>query len=203
MKTLILALFFIFGCTHGFANNNENKLIGRVVKNLDLDKYEGEWFEIARVPNSFQKKCLKNVTATYGEDAKNKLVTVTNKCEKNDGSQVVANGRARFNSNFKKTKGALEVTFVKLVGNWIFKFVSGNYWVINLGSDADYGFSVIAEPSLKMAWILSRSSSLSKTKLKSAAKSLSDFGYDPCELIMTVQDNGNEKQNTKLCDFLK
>ncbi len=64
------------------------------VPRVDLERYVGRWYEIARYPNRFQKDCARDTTAEYALRPDGRL-RVTNRCTKADGSAVVAVGVGR------------------------------------------------------------------------------------------------------------
>ena len=66
----------------------------RVVPNVDYQRYTGTWFEIARLPNRFERRCARDVTATY-VPRNDGRVTVVNRCRRADGSTDEATGVAR------------------------------------------------------------------------------------------------------------
>ena len=66
----------------------------RAVSELDIDRYAGQWHEIAHLPVSFQKQCVGEITANYGL-RRDGRISVTNACRKVDGERVVAEGVAR------------------------------------------------------------------------------------------------------------
>src|SRR4051794_17202877 len=104
-----------------------------VVPSLDLQRYAGRWFEIARYPNRFQKNCVSDTTAEYALRPDGKI-TVENKCHKSGGEPIVAKGTAKVaDANGPNSK--LKVTFL-----WPFY---GNYWVIGL--DPDYKWAIVGD----------------------------------------------------------
>jgi apolipoprotein D and lipocalin family protein len=115
-----------------------------VVTNLDLGRYLGKWYEIARFPNRFERNCA-GVTAEYSLNPDD-TIKVVNTCHKGapDGPVDVAEGKATV-----VAPGKLEVTFVP----WL-PFAKGDYWVLHV--DAAYSFAVVGEPSGKTGWILAR-----------------------------------------------
>lgn len=116
------------------------------VNELDLDRYQGIWYEIARLPNGFEKD-LNNVTATYLNQPNGKI-SVLNKGAKPDGKVKSAKGRA-WRPN-KDRPGRLKVSFF-----WPF---SGDYYVLKL--DADYQYALVGSPSRKYLWLLARESEI-------------------------------------------
>jgi apolipoprotein D and lipocalin family protein len=116
----------------------------RVAPRVDLPRYSGKWYEIARLPNRFQKDCASDTTATYSLRPDGKI-TVLNECRTAEGRPKSAKGTARLASaTGPNTK--LRVTFF-----WPF---SGDYWIIDL--DPEYRWAVIGEPGRKYFWILGR-----------------------------------------------
>jgi apolipoprotein D and lipocalin family protein len=154
----------------------------RVVKSVDLARYCGTWYEIARLPNRFQKECVSDVTATYTllEDG---TVGVVNRCRKANGEISQAEGKARRKSA-EDPPSKLEVRFAPPFLS-IFPFVWGNYWIIDLAPD--YTYAVIGEPSREYLWILSRTPVLGGDVYSAILERIRDQGYDLTALVMTKQ----------------
>jgi apolipoprotein D and lipocalin family protein len=151
----------------------------KVVKNVDLKKYAGLWYEIAKIPNSFQNHCKSGTTAQYKlrEDGK---IEVINSCIDEDGEKDVAEGIAKIADESLNAK--LEVSFVRILGISLFW---GDYWIIGLGEN--YEYAVVGTPSRKYGWILSRTPKLADEKLKETFEILKSQGYDPNKFEMTLQ----------------
>jgi apolipoprotein D and lipocalin family protein len=153
------------------------------VESIDLERYQGRWYEIARLPNSFEEGCV-GVTAEYAFKRKTRRfneLSVTNRCYKNDfdGKLSVANGRARVYVDSPTSK--LKVTFVP----WFFIF-AGDYWVIEIPDD--YRYAVIGEPDRKFLWILAREKTMAERDLQGVLERLeSKHGYNPDDLYFTPQ----------------
>jgi apolipoprotein D and lipocalin family protein len=151
-----------------------------VVEHVDLSRYVGTWYEIARLPNNFQKKCLSNVQATYTllEDGD---IEVVNRCRGVDGTVSEAKGRAKLaNTDGPNTK--LKVRFAPAFLSFL-PFVWGNYWIILLAPD--YSYAVIGEPGREYLWILARAPSIEKETLDSILAQLKNTGYDLSRLLYT------------------
>lgn len=174
MKTIIIIVMF----TASIAAQ-ENK-IPSAVDNVDLSRYAGLWYEIAKIPNRFQKSCIKNVKAEYSLN-KDGSIAVKNSCVEEDGEINIANGTARIAD--KKTNAKLEVSFVSIFGWNLFW---GDYWIIGLADD--YSYAVIGHPEKKYGWILSRTQSLTEDKMKEAFTILEKSGYKKSDFKMTLQD---------------
>ena len=115
-----------------------------VVPYVDLNRYTGTWYEIARYPNSFQEGCVgSKATYTLRDDGK---ISVLNECYDKafDGRIKSAKGKAWVVD--KVTNARLRVSFF-----WPF---SGDYWIVDLGKN--YEYAVIGHPKRKYLWILSR-----------------------------------------------
>lgn len=95
----------------------------QTVPSVDLDRYLGKWYEIARYPNGFQKACAGSVTATYSHRDDGQI-SVLNECRKADGKTKAAKGRAKVPDPAVPSK--LRVTFF-----WPFY---GDYWILDLGA---------------------------------------------------------------------
>jgi apolipoprotein D and lipocalin family protein len=168
----------------------------KTVPSVDLNKYSGQWYEVAAIPQSFQKKCVKNTMAQYEIEKETGYVKVLNTCTEANGNIKVAEGRAQVVDTTSNSK--LKVTFVKII-NWVFTF-GGDYWVIGL--EKDYKWAVVGAPNADYAWILSRTQSLPKSEYVKANQILKDNGYDTCQILTSIQDTGLQSR-TPLCEFVK
>ena len=144
------------------------------VDHVDLRRYAGKWYEIARYPNRFQRNCQSDTTAVYTlrDDGK---VQVVNSCREKDGKVTTARGTAKVVD--KKTNAKLKVTFF-----WPFY---GDYWVIGL--DPDYQYAIVGEPSRKNLWILSRTPGLEEATYQEVLRLVETLGYQPGKLQKTNQ----------------
>lgn len=145
-----------------------------VVDSVDLQRYAGKWYEIARYPNNFEEGCA-GVTAEY-TPMPNGRISVLNTCIEGslDGEARVISGSARA---VDETNARLKVTFF-----WPF---SGDYWIIELGEEYDY--ALVGEPQRELMWILSRTPQLDQAIFDGILERLPDYGYDPDRLIMVPQ----------------
>lgn len=112
------------------------------VDSVDLARYAGTWYEVALLPNRFQRQCASDSQANYKLDGER--VRVINRCRRVDGSVEEIEGKARVVAGSSNSK--LEVSFF-----WPFW---GDYWIVAL--DPDYKHVLVGEPSRKYAWLLSR-----------------------------------------------
>jgi len=154
-----------------------------VVPSVDLDRYMGTWYEIARLPNRFQKQCAGEVSATYSLLADG-TVKVVNRCRKENGEFAEAEGQAkRADKDQPNTK--LKVRFAPAFLSFL-PFVWGDYWIIYL--TPDYTCAVIGEPSREYLWVLSRTPTMAPNALQAALASAKQQGYYLADLVMTRQE---------------
>ncbi|MEY8800358.1 lipocalin family protein [Leisingera sp. XS_AS12] len=146
---------------------------------LDLSRYLGKWYEIARFPNDFEKGC-EGVTAEYSALPEGRI-KVVNTCRKGapDGPAESAEGKARV-----VAPGILEVNFVPWLS--FLPFTWGDYWVLDV--DDDYRVAVVGTPNGKQGWILARSPEISAEQLSEAKSVLRGNGYDIRALKMVPQN---------------
>ncbi|MES9852921.1 MAG: lipocalin family protein [Candidatus Thiodiazotropha sp. L084R] len=175
LKPLVLITLFTFTVVvFVFAKDLQEM---ETVSQVDLNLYQGSWYEIARLPNRFQDQCAGNVTANYKQlDDGN--IEVINRCLDDQGRMDEAQGVARIIN--KSTNAKLEVSFVSLFGWNLFW---GDYWIIGLGDS--YEYAVIGTPNRSYAWVLSRSDHVIPEQWQLIQQVLLQSGYDPNELVMT------------------
>ena len=168
---LLLSLFFTFSCT----NTNSQMLDKTTVKELDLNRYLGTWYEIARFPHSFEKNMV-GVTATYSlrDDGK---IRVLNQGYKNtlNGELSVAEGKAKIPD--PSEPGKLKVSFF-----WIFY---GDYNVLEL--DENYQYVMIGSSTDKYFWILSRTPQMSPETYEMLLEKARKRGYNLDKLVKVPQ----------------
>ena len=153
-----------------------------VVPEIDIQRYMGTWYEVARLPNSFQSDCDGNVTATYSL-LDNGDIEVLNQCRKLNGDTSRAVGLAR-RAGDNAPSSKLKVRFAPAFLSFL-PFVWGNYWVIDL--DPDYRYAVVGEPDRRYFWILSRTPTLDEGTMRHILDRAEQQGYDLSELIRTRQ----------------
>jgi len=170
----LVVTFYFMSITWAQEMQNEPK----VVKNVDLRKYAGLWYEIAKIPNRFQKHCKRGTTAQY-KLLENGKIEVINSCIDKDGEKDASEGIAQIVDVSSNAK--LEVSFVSILGINLFW---GDYWIIGL--DSNYEYAVIGTPTRKYGWILSRTPKLSDEKLKETFEILRSQGYDTNKFEMSV-----------------
>lgn len=172
MKWLIVLLpvmFLLQACSSSYAPLD-------TVDSVDVNKYLGKWYEIARLPNRFQEDCF-CATAEYSIIDEQTLKVVNSCREENfDGELDQVDGKAFIVEGSNNSK--LKVQFF-----WPFK---GDYWIINL-DEKDYQYAVVGTPSRKYLWILAREKEIESGLLKSLISDAENKGFDISQLIISPQ----------------
>lgn len=181
MKKKIISIINLALLIMACSSPQENNLPQLVtVKQVDLKKYIGLWYEIARIPNSFQVQCAYGTTAEYKIDDDGDIIVV-NSCYDDEGKIDVAEGLAKVVD--KKTNTKLEVSFFSILGIRPFW---GDYWIIGL--DDNYQWAVVGTPSRKYGWVLSRAPSLPDSTMKNIFKLLKSQNYSPDDFELSRQN---------------
>jgi len=167
---IVVTLIFLAACSGG----NYPPL--DVVDKVEIDKYMGKWYEIARLPNSFEEGCF-CITAEYSVIDETTL-RVVNSCREDsaDGELDQANGKAFVVEGSNNAK--LKVQFF-----WPFK---GDYWIIELDQE-NYDWVVVGSPSRKYLWILARTPKIDENLLNSLLDKASQKGFDISKIIYPDQ----------------
>ncbi|HYQ56546.1 MAG TPA: lipocalin family protein [Draconibacterium sp.] len=147
-----------------------------VVKELNLQRYLGTWYEIARYDHRFERG-LVGVTANYSMRPDGKIKVVNSSYKKTlDGEYTEAVGKAKI-PDPENEPAKLKVSF--------FWFFYGDYYVLEL--DEDYQWAVIGSSSDNYLWILSRTPQLAPEVYNELLQGIEDRGYDISKLIKVKQ----------------
>ncbi|MGZ8292938.1 MAG: lipocalin family protein [Telluria sp.] len=149
------------------------------IASLDVPRYMGTWYEIAKFPNRFQRKCVSNTRATYAALPDGK-VEVANRCREADGADRVATGVARQVGG--PTSPKLKVRFAPAILSFI-PMVWGDYWVVDL--DQNYQLAAVSEQKREYLWILSRTPTVDKATYDALLARLAAQGLDVGKLEPT------------------
>ena len=189
MKKNIFAVFFCLYSLTAVAGNAAPGNDGQpangtlsTIAALDIPRYMGTWFEIAKFPNWFQKKCTGGTKAEYSLK-KDGRVQVNNRCRLASGEMSEAIGEAR--QIGPATSPKLEVRFAP---EWLsfLPFVWGDYWVIDL--DEHYQLVAVSEPKKEYLWILARTPNIDPNAYQNLLARLAQKGFDLGKLEVTKQD---------------
>lgn len=185
LRTLILS---IVGCslisigTSQVSAQPVNQSV-QTIATLDVPRYLGTWYEIAKFPNRFQNKCLSHTKAVYSAKADGNL-RVLNSCKTAGGETSEVEGAAR--QIGAKDSPKLQVRFAP---EWLsfLPLVWGNYWVIDL--DPQYQVAVVSDPKREYLWILSRTPQLDPKVYEGVLQRLKQQQFDLQKLELTSQKN--------------
>ena len=167
----ILTLIFLGLLFTACSSKNPNL---QTVQKVQLDKYLGTWYEIARYEHFFEKDC-KNVSANYSM-LDDETIKVINRCTNiltNEKKEALGRAYAVDNTNSK-----LKVSF--------FRPFYGDYWIIIL--DEKYDYVVVGTPTREYLWILSRKPQLDEKIKNEILQKLPTLGFDTSKLIWTIQE---------------
>ena len=168
-KVLLALLAVLVGC-------QTSNLPLKVVEEVDLDRYAGRWYEIASIPQRFQRGCVATA-ATYTLLPEGRI-RVENECrnESFDGDIRRVEGVAWLKDP-SESNAKLQVQFF-----WPFY---GDYWIIEL--DRDYRYAVIGHPSRDYLWILSRSRTMDPAVYEMLLERIEERDFDVDRLNLTAQ----------------
>ena len=168
-KSLILiCIMFLFT-----ACSSKNPPL-QTVEKVDLERYLGTWYEIARYEHFFEKDC-KNVSANYSI-MNEETIKVINKCTKiqtNEKKEAIGRAYA-----IDETNSKLKVSF--------FRPFYGDYWVLIL--DENYEYAVVGTPNREYLWILARDKKLPLKIQNDILEKLPSLGFDISKLLWTMQE---------------
>ena len=149
------------------------------VQSLDLDRYLGTWYEIARLPMRHEPADYTDITATYSLQADGK-VRVDNRALDGNGELQESVGEATIVPGSGNAK--LEVTFLPEGLRWI-PFTKGDYWVLRV--DDAYRTALVGSPNRKYLWLLARTPMIDAATRRSFLDTAVQEGYDLGDLIET------------------
>lgn len=148
----------------------------QAVPSLDLPRYMGRWYEIAKFPNRFQADCVSDTSAEYRLQPDG-TVAVRNACRLATGAMKSADGQAR--PIGPAPSAQLQVRFAPAWLSWL-PWVWGDYWVIDL--DADYQLVAVSEPSREYLWVLARQPQVTPAAYDALLQRLQGQGLDTRKL---------------------
>ena len=143
---------------------------------VNINRYLGTWYEIARKPVSFEKNCY-GTQAHYSLRDDGKTINVVNTCRKKSLSGPEQVGRAKAWVADPVTNAKLKVQF-----SWPFR---GDYWILAVGKGYDY--ALVGEPARQDLWLLSRKPTLAPRIMRRLIRHAQAQGYDTDDLIFTTQ----------------
>ena len=149
------------------------------VDKVDMGRYAGLWFEIARLPNKMQAECAGDVTTSFTRRGM-RTYDVETRCRRNDGGEETDMGIARVQD--LNTGAKMEIRFLPLALAWL-PFAWNDYWIVDLAPD--YGYSMVGVPARDALWILARRPDMDPRQLERLVAKAQALGFDTTKLIRT------------------
>ncbi len=183
MNRSILSKLFLFLFLGLFMSMSQNSHAGSrdgdptTVDYVDIERYMGKWYEIARFPQYFQRNCGASI-AEYTLD-KDGSVKVVNSCKRLDNPQKIKSAKARAFVVDEQTNAKLKVSFVPILRRW--GLFAADYWIFDLGPD--YEYALVGGPDRKSLWILSRTPTLSELDYQHLIEVATEQGFDATRLV--------------------
>ena len=178
-QSLLLAISITVASCLAQAQGNEVSV--KTIASLDVPRYMGTWYEIAKFPNWFQRKCAANTKAEYSIRPDGNL-KVLNSCKTASGETTDAEGAA-------KQVGAKDSPklIVRFAPAWLsfLPMVWGDYWVIDL--DPQYQVAAVSDPKREYLWVLSRTPQLNQKSSEDLLQRLQAQQFDVRKLELTTQ----------------
>ena len=173
------SLLAVSGCIAGTQGRPKDSAPPVTVPSVDLTRYAGTWYEIARYPNSFQKYC-EGVTARYALRTDGR-VDVTNGCATGtrSGKPSGVKGIASVIAGSNNTKLAVNFAPIPLPKG------QGNYWVLYL--DSDYQTALVGGPNGDYLWLLARTPKITPAQRNALNAAALKNGYRIDLLKETIQ----------------
>ncbi len=173
LSALSVLLFILTACT--------GKPEGVVaVKEFELDRYLGKWYEIARLDHSFERG-LNNITAEYSLRDDGGVKVINSGFSKEDNEWQQAEGKAFFVD--ETDNGHLKVSF--------FGPFYGSYIVFELDRK-NYQYAFVSGPDTSYLWLLARTPQLDKKVIEQFVKDSQELGFDTSKLIYVEHDKTDQ-----------
>ena len=153
--------------------NNHIKVNNSTVKELNIHRYMGKWYEIARYDHSFERG-MTHVYTEYTLENDGKIRVLNKGIKNGKPKEIVGKGKQ---PNPKEYPGRLKVSF--------FLWFYGDYYIMEL--DKDYRYALVGSSSDKYLWILSRTPEMTKAQLDGLLQNIARRGYDLSKLIFVEQ----------------
>ncbi len=175
---VLCAALWLAGC----ANSGTGVVPPKTVEEVDLQRYQGTWYELARLPTLFQRNCAQS-EAHYQSQGDGSLA-VTNRCRSQDGEWQQVTGRAEPQVAGETDK--LWVRFDNGLSQVLPGLSKGDYWVLYL--DDDYRSALVGTPDHDQLWLLSRTPEVAPEIRATLLKVAHGRGYAVEELIWRLPD---------------
>lgn len=178
MKKLVFILCMFLGISGCQEKVESGEADHRVVSSLDLNRFMGKWYEIARYDHRFEKG-MTHVTATYTLLDNGKIQVLNEGIKQGEHKQ--AKGRGKLPNPAEP--GKLKVAF--------FLWFYADYYVLDI--DDDYQYVLVGSSSDDYLWLMSRESTMPEPVLHEWLEKIRQRGYDTSKLIFVDQQIENGK----------
>ena len=180
-STSLLAFMFLFMFLFVKSCNREYPHL-ETVSNLNFEKYEGKWFEVARLPVSHEDRCIYPVILHY-KLQKDETFDVELACVDKHGNMLVSNGLIKQESEESKSK--MKITFVPHLLQFM-PFAWAEYYVVYVTED--YQYAIVGNQSRDHVWILSRKGhGYEEDMVKELVGKCKEAGFETDELIFPIE----------------
>ncbi len=177
-QTLVTAALAMLGLALTSCSTTTNKVTApATAQSVDLKRYTGRWYEIARLPMPFQKSD-EAAMAEYGSNPDG-TISVHNIAIRPDGTQRDIRGYAKVMNPPENTK--IAVRFNTWFGPLIPLPKQGNYWILHV--DGHYQVAIVGTPDRKYLWLLARTSRIPQQQYKALVAKAEALGFDMSRLI--------------------
>jgi len=177
--TLVVAIALLASsCT---ITNDDSRRGMRTVPQVDLERYMGDWYVIANIPNRAENNCYDSIEK-YELRADGRI---NNQFECRDGS---------FDKPLERRLDTIATVYDKSTNaEWrvrIFKVIQAKYLVVDL--DPEYRWTVVGHPSREYGWVLARDKTLPAATYSSILERLRGQGYDTEKFVKVPQRSSQE-----------
>lgn len=172
MKNIIILVCIMLGLGSCRADNGNQKIDNSTIETLDVARFMGKWYEIARYDHRFEKD-MTNVSATYTL-LDNGRIEVLNAGYKN-GEYKEIKGKAKQPN--PDDPGKLKVSF--------FQWFYSDYYILDIAPD--YSHVIIGSSTDKYLWIMSREPVLPDNILSELIEKIRQRGYDTDRLVFSYK----------------
>jgi apolipoprotein D and lipocalin family protein len=157
------------------AGTNARAQAVTALPSVDLNRFAGAWYEIARLPFKREKECIADVVEVVALADKTGHLQLINSCMTNKGYTDVRN------AGIKAEKGSGDA---KLKVTYLWPFTEKD-WVLAVGQN--YEWALVGSPNHKLLLVLSRTRTMSPAVLSGIEQQAAAQGFDPAKIMTTLQ----------------